>query len=267
MRLFGSKPDEGETPEPTTSEPEVQPEETEDPDISHLYDPETGQSLNVDAEGRPCDEEGNIIPETMPGFEPVFTDPNPEPEPEKKPVQFSSPFETDLLSEDEKAQALEEMTPAAARYVELIALRAAERSITAQRQQQAAAADLGIDPNEYAYLTERAARVQHLVPREWKGSRNGAMAEMVLAALDEAVETGDFQKAVKRLTRTGVMLEQQPEPKQRQMIPASARMPNPRPSSGASQGRIRGVKDTIAQVFGNDEALAIMQKERRKSLG
>lgn len=263
MRLFGSKPDEGETAEPLTSEQEVQEEQQEElEDLTAYYDPETGQSLNVNDAGEPVDPEGNPIPELMPGFVAEEVEVPGEPQPHV-PIQYVSPFQTDLLTAEEQEQVAENgMTIA---MFERMAIRASERTVAAERQQHAAAAELGIDPQEQARLAPRLSKVAQMVPKELRGSREGAMTNYALAALDEAFETGDFQGAMSRLTRTGVMLEQKPAEKQKQMIPASARMPNPRPSAGPSQPRVRGVKDTIAQVFGNDDALAIIQKERRKT--
>lgn len=232
-------------------------------DLNEIYDEEGEPRFQHEEHGWACDANGNRIPERRPDPNPEEDEPPAEePEPEKKPFSFRSPY-VDGVAEDPDL-ALLETDPAA--YINKKVQEGVARGLQAQAQQSLAARDIGIDPEVTEYFADKIPLVQAYVPVEWKGTRNAVMAELALSALLEAVETGDFTGAMRKLSGSQPSQEAPPRQRQTTVIPTSARMPSPRsaPEAVRETERVRGPRDVASDSLGVPDALAILQRERRR---
>lgn len=255
--------------------------------LEDLYD-EDGLSRYTDDDGNAVMEDGTRIPERRPDPEPN-EQPEPEPQPapdqRRQPTAFVSPFADDLLSTEELAEAEEEMSPRARRIIETMASRIAAKAIAAYGQQQIVARDMGIDPETYAELAPRMARMAQHVPANMRGTKKGEITNIMLALADEALESedliGTLQKVVKaqgRQSRVGETVDAaggadssaQRRPSPPALLPPSARGTTPRanPETYRTAQAARGPRDVANDSFHKDgiegDVIATIRRERKR---
>lgn len=299
MRLFGNSNGDGDgafrpdpTPDPeeeaerqrAQSEPEPEPEPEPEAvdfsaaladatDLNALYDAD-GEALYEDENGNPVTVEGQPIPATRAEAEAYLPQPEPEPTAPATP-DFRSPFGEGLLSEAEQAELDNLLDPRLQQLLDIRASRMADRIVAAREQQRMAARSLGVDETVLADLAPRIAQVQPMIPANLRGTRQGAMAELMLAAYSEAAETGDFQGAVSKLVGQGRSQQPAVAPQKAAptLLPPSARMPSPRANPETLGGisrtaqRARGPRDAANESFHKDgidgDVVSILRRERK----
>lgn len=287
MRLFGSNRnrDEDESrpdPEEDTSQEESQTPELDDSpehgpepsipegaNLDDLYD-ESGEARFEDEFGNPCTEDGHPIFANREEAEAALPEPHAPEEPETKTPSaptgaFRSPFADGLLSEEERAQAEALVDPSQLRLIETIAARTADRIVAAREQQRMAARGLDVEEEVYDELAPRISQIQHFVPESLRGTRKGAMAELALAALSEAMETDDFSGAFARFAPRIAQTEE--EKPRKVLLPPSARVTSPRANPETVTRTLRRSRDVASESLRMDgiegDALAIMRRERK----
>lgn len=245
MRLFGREPDVQEPPDSQVSEPV--PEQTYEPvtltedqlreaDLGTLYN-EDGGPLYRWGDGTPCDVDGNIIPETRPDFTAPPATATPTPEPEAARPALTSPFAQGIATTEELEQWSEAVGGTQALgVIEQLAYRMASKLVAADRQQRRATSQLGLAPEVIDEYTDRISQVEHMVPANLRGTKEGAIMAASLAAGLEAWENGgDLGSVYRRLggVQNQTVAPQSNQPVQRQPLPPSAvtHVPNASPTS------------------------------------
>lgn len=208
---------------------EAAPQEADafsDEDLDALYD-EEGNSFYVNDAGEAVDGEGNPIPATRSdaATRPVETVQAEEEAPVERPrVNYRSPMTT-LLTDEEKLEAEELADPRIWSMFDKMARRAALQEASARDQQKAAARSLGIRAELQDEIGAKMSQVEHLVPAEMRGTKQGANTALLIAALQEAGEDGDVFSVMNRWgTGAGTPPKAQPIPQVQQVVPA----PQPR---------------------------------------
>jgi hypothetical protein len=207
---------------PEELEPEVQdepynlelPDSYQDGDPIPLY-AEDGSALFYDRDtGDPVDLDGNVIParyeETEEGRAAtgVATPPAVEPDIEvpalaaRPATTFRSPFADGLLTDGERAEAEQLADPQVLSLIETIAARTADRIVAARDQQRSMYRELGISEDAQEEVASKMAQAEMIVPREMRGTRQGANIALVAAALQEAGDSGNVFDVMKRWSST-----------------------------------------------------------------
>lgn len=235
----------------------------EDADLTALYDQESGNALyTIEQDGKlyASDAEGNPIPRMRPDPNPEEDEPPATEEEPKKAFSFKSPYDG-VGSEDPDAELLE-TNPAL--YVQKKIDEGINRALQARDQQRLAARGIGISEDVVEDLAPRMARTEALVPKELKGTRQGAMTNVVLAALDEAFETDDLAGALAKIV--GARQPEQPAKQQRGLLTPSQRTTSPRPNPEPARN-MRGPRDVANSTFHRDgldgDIVSILRNERK----
>lgn len=216
-----------------------------------LYD-ENGQPLYENDDGSPYDPEGRLNREPEP------------PEPEKPKPTWRSPFSDQLLTEAERKQAEELVSPEVMPLIETIAARVADRVVASREQSRLAARDAGIPED----LAARIGAYEQYVPADIRGTKKGTITAALMAVAAEAHESENLEEAIGRYFTTAPAVLAPPKTVPRSA--AAAVMTTPRANSeGIRPGTRRmAPKNESTKSFAKDgmdgeAALATIIAERK----
>jgi len=243
-----------------------------DPQVIDENEPEF---LSSDTEYEVTLDDGRVVASDMYGnpLEPVDDEPEPEPVVETpKPVQeFHSPYTNSQLTQADiaEAEALG-VDPQVLGLIDRIADRRAMQAISAQEQQRAAARQIGISQEALDEFAPAMRQYESMVPANVRGTKEGAVTALLMAAGAEAMKTGDLGAVLQRMIPQVQQQVQTPAPvrKTPDITPAQ-RSTTPRASSATVAPARTKPRDAANASFGNwgadGDIVSMLQRERNNS--
>ena len=245
-------------------------EAVSDPQVVDENEPEY---LSPDQEYEVELEDGRVVASDMYGnpLEPVDS-PEPEPvaETPKPAPEFHSPYTNSQLSQADiaEAEALG-VDPAVLGLIDRIADRRAMQAISAQEQQRAAARQIGISQEALDEFAPAMRQYEAMVPANVRGTKEGAVTALLMAAGAEAMKTGDLGAVLQRMIPQVQAPAAPAQVRRTPDITPAQRSTTPRASSATvAPSRVRP-KDAANASFGNwgadGDIVSMLQRERNNS--
>jgi len=241
------------------SDPQVVDEDEPEylsPDQEYEVELEDGRVVASDMYGNPLE------PIDAPEPEPVAETPKPAPE-------FHSPYTNSQLTQADIAEAETlGVDPAVLGLIDRIADRRAMQAISAQEQQRAAARQIGISQEALDEFAPAMRQYESMVPANVRGTKEGAVTALLMAAGAEAMKTGDLGAVLQRMIPQ--VQQQAPAPVRKTPdLTLAQRTTHPRPGSGAIAPSRARPKDAANASFANwgadGDIVSILQRERNNS--
>ena len=229
------------------------------PDVEYEMELEDGTVVACDMYGNRVDPES------------VTEEPVAEPEPARPAQEFHSPYVNTQLSQADIAEAEQlGIDPQLLGLIDRIADRRAMQAISAQEQQRAAARQIGISQEALDEFAPAMRQYESMVPANVRGTKEGAVTALLMAAGAEAIKTGDLGAVLQRMIPKAQAPAQPAPVRKTPDITPAQRSTTPRASSATvAPARVRGPKDAANESFSGwgvgGDVVSILQRERKTS--